>query len=276
MDTPLAKRGNLLQATDVSKTFVMPGSLLRAGKTFKAVDRVSLQLEEAEILGIVGESGSGKTTLSKLILGITAPTEGAISLNGRPLQSYNRRERALLMQPVFQDPYSSLNPTREIGEIIRQPLDVHKVGTSAERETAVSRMLNVVGLPRRTRTTLPRQLSGGQRQRVAIARALVLRPRIVVCDEPTSALDVSVQAQILNLLMDLRREFGVAMLFVSHNLSVVRHIADNLAVMRRGCIVDYGTAKDVFERPTHEYTRALLGAILTLPAANPAGRPDSA
>jgi peptide/nickel transport system ATP-binding protein len=274
MDMKVLGGEPLLCVTDVSKTYLMPGTIFRPGRTLNAVEQVSLALNEAEILGIVGESGSGKTTLSKMILGITTLTQGSISLNGRPLQSYDRKQRALLMQPVFQDPYSSLNPRRDVGEIIRQPLDVHGVGTSAEREKAVDQMLDVVRLPKRTRTALPSQLSGGQRQRVAIARALVLRPRIVVCDEPTSALDVSVQAQILNLLMDLRSEFRLGMLFVSHNLAVVRHMADNVAVMRRGRIVDYGTAEDVFTRPSHEYTRSLLAAILTLPQADGTGGPS--
>jgi peptide/nickel transport system ATP-binding protein len=252
----------LLEAVDVSRTFTISQGLFRPDRTFTAVDKVSVRLEHGEVLGIVGESGCGKTTLSKMIMGMLRPTSGRILINGRSADQLSRLARARVMQPVFQDPYSSLNPRRTMQEIIRQPLDIHGVGTKEERNAKVGEMLRIVGLPTRVAYAYPSQLSGGQRQRVAIARALVLRPSIVVCDEPTSALDVSVQAQIINLLMELRREFSVSFIFISHNLSVVRHFSDNVAVMNKGRVVEYGPSEAIFRSPENAYTRMLISSAL--------------
>lgn len=253
---------SLLDVRGVSRDFVLPGGAFGGRSVHRAVRDVSLTLEKGKVLGIVGESGCGKTTLSKLILGILLPSSGEIRLNGAYLNSFSPKQRARLIQPIFQDPYSSLNPRRHVHGLIRQPLDVHRVGTPAEREAAVKAMADVVGLPERTLHAYPNQLSGGQRQRVAIARALILRPSIVVCDEPTSALDVSVQAQIINLLMALRREFALSFIFVSHNLLVVRHLSDSIAVMKDGVVVEHGPSEEVFSRPKDAYTKDLLSSVL--------------
>ncbi len=221
---------------------------------------------------LVGESGSGKTTLSRLMLGLIAPTTGTVALEGRPLASYSRREIARRMQVVFQDPYSSLNPRQTIGRIVAQPLLVHQVGNASGRARTVAEMLDVVGLPRRLLGAYPGQLSGGQRQRVVIARALVLRPGILICDEPTSALDISVQSQILNLLLELRREFGLTYVLISHNLSVIEHMATDVAVMYLGRIVEHAPAEALFKAPRHPYTRVLLRSTMTI--APGAGLPD--
>ncbi len=226
----------------------------------RAVDGVSLAVPEGGVMGIVGESGCGKSTLARMILGLLPPSHGNVLVEGQRLADLDRRTRARLIQPVFQDPYSSLNPRHRIGDIVGLPLRAQ-----GERNVGpkVLDMLSRVGLPPAMADRLPRQLSGGQRQRVAIARALVLRPRIVVCDEPTSALDVSVQAQILNLLADLRRELGLTLVFISHNLAVVEHIATEVAVMYLGRIVELAEVDALFTRPEHPYTKALLASVLT-------------
>ena len=215
------------------------------------------------VLGVVGESGCGKSTLAKLILGLLSPTEGDVLIGGRRLDGLDRRERARLIQPVFQDPVSSLNPRRRIREIVGLPLVAQggfSAGTIAERVTA---QLMRVGLPPEMAERFPSELSGGQRQRVAIARAHVLEPRFVICDEPTSALDVSVQAQILNLLADLRRDLGLTYVFISHNLAVVEHIATEVAVMYLGRVVEHRPVEALFRTPLHPYTKALLASVLT-------------
>ena len=210
------------------------------------------------VLGVVGESGSGKSTLARVLLGLRAPDGGTVSLFGRPLAGLPRKERARLVQPVFQDPYGSLNPRRSIEAIVRLPLDVHDIGPRADRPKVVRDMLQRCGLPERLLSAKPGQLSGGQRQRVAIATALVMRPALLVCDEPTSALDVSVQAQVLALLQDLRAAFGLTYVFISHDLAVVRSIADTVAVMKAGEVVEHGPAEQVFTAPRHPYTVTLL------------------
>lgn len=227
-----------------------------------ALRGVSLEVASGEVIGIVGESGSGKSTLMRLLLGIEPPSSGSVTIEGRPLAGYDRLERARLVQPVFQDPYSSLNPRMSIGAIIAAPLEVQRWGTMATRRERVRELMAAVGLPHHLSEVYPAQLSGGQRQRVAIARALVGKPRILVCDEPTSALDVSVQSQILNLLVDLQRRLELTIIIVSHNLAVVSHIADRVAVMYLGQIVEQGPTDAIFTRPQHPYTRELLRSVL--------------
>jgi len=211
-------------------------------------------------MGIVGESACGKSTLARLILGLMPPDRGEVLVDGQPLASLDRRARAKLIQPVFQDPYASLNPRQTVRDIVALPLRAQGV---REVDGTVRDMLDRVGLPADMALRHPRELSGGQRQRVAIARALINRPRVVICDEPTSALDVSVQAQILNLLGSLRQEMDLTLVFISHNLAVVRHIATEVAVMYLGRIVEHATADALFATPLHPYTRALLASVLT-------------
>ncbi|KGM30045.1 oligopeptide/dipeptide ABC transporter ATP-binding protein, partial [Inquilinus limosus] len=210
----------------------------------------------------VGESGCGKSTLARLMLGIEAPTAGRIAIGGQPVTAYSRIERARLIQPVFQDPYSSLNPRMTVGAIIAAPLAVRGEGTAASRLAAAHRLMDAVGLARDLSVAYPMQLSGGQRQRVAIARALIGEPRILVCDEPTSALDVSVQAQILNLIAELHRTLKLTIVLITHNLAVVSHLADRVAVMHLGQIVELAPTDDIFAAPRHPYTRELLRAVL--------------
>lgn len=253
----------LLEIKGVGQTFHVSAGMFRNKVPLRAVHDVSLKLEAGQTLGLVGESGCGKSTLGRMILGLLSPSEGEILIEGKPVAALPRKELARRVQPIFQDPYSSLNPRRTIEEIIRQPLDIHGVGLAKERASRVTDMLDLVRLPDRTRYSYPNQLSGGQRQRVAIARALILHPSIVICDEPTSALDVSVQAQILNILMDLRRELNLSYVFVSHNLAVVEHLADEVAVMYLGRIVERAATNEIFGAPKHPYTRALLDSVLT-------------
>ena len=229
----------------------------------RAVDGVDLHIDRGETLGVVGESGCGKSTLARLILGLLTPDSGDIAVEGQRIVDMDRKARARLIQPVFQDPFSSLNPLTRIRDIVAMPLQAQGSFSRAEIAKRVDEMLERVGLPGEMGNRLPAELSGGQRQRVAIARALVLRPRIVVCDEPTSALDVSVQAQILNLLAELRRDLGLTYLFISHNLAVVEHVASEVAVMYLGRIVEKKPTQALFHAPEHPYTKALLASVLT-------------
>ena len=253
----------LIEIRDVSQTFRVRDGLFGAVRRVVAVDGVSLTVNAGEVIGIVGESGCGKSTLARVILGLQQPTGGEVLIDGKRLADLDRRERARLIQPVFQDPYSSLNPRRRVRDIVGMPLVAQGGIGASELRQRVDTIMERVGLDPAMGERLPAQLSGGQRQRVAIARALVLRPRIVVCDEPTSALDVSVQAQILNLLAELRREFGLSYVFISHNLAVVEHVATEVAVMYLGRIVERNVAADLFHAPRHPYTKALLASVLT-------------
>jgi peptide/nickel transport system ATP-binding protein len=252
-----------IEVHDVRRVFRARAGMLGPERIVRAVDGVSFTLAPGGVLGIVGESGCGKSTLARMILGLLPASEGKIRVDGRDLAAMDRRERARLIQPVFQDPFSSLNPRQRVRDIVGLPLAAQGNVAAKERHDRVMEMLTRVGLSAEMADRLPAQLSGGQRQRVAIARALVLRPRIVVCDEPTSALDVSVQAQILNLLAELRRELGLTYLFISHNLAVVEHIATEVAVMYLGRFVEQAPVDALFGDPRHPYTRALLDSVLT-------------
>ena len=254
---------SLVEVRDVRRLFRTRAGMMREERVVRAVDGVSFALSAGGVLGIVGESGCGKSTLARMILGLLPPSAGEIRVDGRDLKTMDRRERARLIQPVFQDPFSSLNPRQRVRDIVGLPLAAQGDIPRAARRDRVVEMLERVGLGADALDRLPAQLSGGQRQRVAIARALVLRPRIVVCDEPTSALDVSVQAQILNLLAELRRDLGLTYLFISHNLAVVEHIASDVAVMYLGRFVEQAKVDALFGDPRHPYTRALLASVLT-------------
>jgi oligopeptide/dipeptide ABC transporter ATP-binding protein len=247
----------VLQTNDLKVHHKTPRGMLRA------VDGVSIHVSAGETLGLVGESGCGKSTLARCIVGISRPTEGAIALGGMALEGRRaeRFDRARAVQMVFQDPSGSLNPRLSVGRIIEEPLMVHRIGTRAERRRRVEEIASQVGLAPYHLARYPHELSGGQRQRVSIARALTLEPGLLVCDEAVSALDVSVQAQVLNLFIDLQQRLGLAYLFISHDLAVVRYIAHRIAVMYLGRIVEIGPAEAVWSRRNHPYTRALVDAI---------------
>jgi peptide/nickel transport system ATP-binding protein len=252
-----------IELRNVRRTFHVRGNLIKPARKVIAVDGVSLAVPAGSVLGVVGESGCGKSTLARIILGLLPASEGEVLVDGRNLATMDRRERARLIQPVFQDPFASLNPRRRIGDIVGLPLTAQGNVPRAKVASAVADILLKVGLQPQMAERLPHELSGGQRQRVAIARALILRPRIVICDEPTSSLDVSVQAQILNLLADLRHELQLTYLFISHNLAVVEHVATEVAVMYLGRIVERAPTEALFRGPSHPYTRALLASVLT-------------
>jgi len=258
-----------IETTGLSRVFVQAGGTIAAPRQVVAVDDISLSLDGGRALAIVGESGCGKSTLARIMLGLLPPSSGTVRIDGRALAAIDRRERARLIQPVFQDPMSSLNPRRLVEDIVALPLIAAGDVGRSERRERVAAMLAQVGLGRDIAGRYPAQLSGGQRQRVAIARALVVQPRILICDEPTSALDVSVQAQILNLLLELQQRLGLAILLVSHDLRVVRHLAHRVAVMYLGKVVETGPADAVFDAPAHPYTQALL---LAAPKLVPGGR----
>jgi peptide/nickel transport system ATP-binding protein len=262
----------LLQAENVSCSFAAGSRLFGPARHIHAVMDVDLWIEKGEVLGIVGESGSGKSTLARMLLGLLAPETGTVTLAGQDVMQIGRGTLARQIQAVFQDPFSSLNPRRTIASIVALPLAVQGVGPRGRRMKAIA-MLERVGLSPRHADLYPGELSGGQRQRVAIARALITAPQIVVLDEPTSALDVSVQAQIINLLADLRRDFGLTYVFISHNLAVVEHLATRVAIMYLGRVVEMAECEAVFRRPRHPYTRALLASVLTLEPGR--GLPDT-
>jgi oligopeptide/dipeptide ABC transporter ATP-binding protein len=255
----------LLEVRDLKKHFPVRGGLLRrvVGQ-LRAVDGVSFTIQPGRTLGLVGESGCGKSTLGRAILRLHEPTAGEVLLRGERITGLARDEllpRRRQMQIIFQDPYASLNPRRTVGQAIREPLDVHAIGTPAERARRVEELLDVVGMSRATQDRYPHEFSGGQRQRVGIARALALNPSFIVADEPVSALDVSVQSQVLNLIARLQREHGIAFLFVSHDLAVIQHVSDEVAVMYLGRIVELAPAEALYREPLHPYTKALLSAV---------------
>jgi peptide/nickel transport system ATP-binding protein len=258
---------SLFEIRNLTKIYPPGESLFggNAGRTVRAVDDVSLDIHLGETLGLVGESGSGKSTLGRLILRLIEPTSGSIRFNGRNLLAAGHEEMRRLrrdLQIVFQDPFASLDPRFRVEDIIAEPLLIHERQsmTSSARCARVAELLRAVGLDESTRRRFPHEFSGGQRQRIGIARALALRPKFIVADEPVSALDVSVGAQIVNLLAQLQREFGLTYLFISHSMPVVRYLATRIAVMYSGKIVEVGTTEQITERPAHAYTRSLLEA----------------
>jgi ABC-type oligopeptide transport system ATPase subunit len=261
-----------LEVRDLVKRFPVKRGLFfeRTVDWVEAVAGVSFDIGAGETLGLVGESGSGKSTTGFCVLQLMRPTSGSVRFEGRELTELSGEELRRVRrnaQIVFQDPYSSLDPRMTVGNIVAEPLVVHSVGTRRDRRTRVRELLDVVGFDPTYVNRYPHEFSGGQRQRIGIARALALSPRLIVCDEPVSALDVSIQAQIINLLKDLQAEFGLAYLFIAHDLAVVRSVSDRIAVMHRGRIVETGPAKDVYEHPKDEYTKALLASV---PVPDPA------
>jgi oligopeptide/dipeptide ABC transporter ATP-binding protein len=263
--TPAAAGAPLVEVRDLVKRFPIRGGVLqRTVASVQAVDGVSFEIHRGETLGLVGESGCGKTTVGRLLLRLIDPTSGSILFDGRDitrltgtaLRPYRRR-----MQVIFQDPYASLDPRTPIGDSIGEGLRIHGLGTSAERRAKVQRIMDLVGLAPYHARRYPHEFSGGQRQRIGIARALVLEPDLVVCDEPVSALDVSIQAQVLNELKSLQRELGLTYLFIAHNMGVVEHISDRVAVMYLGKVAELAERREMFRVPEHPYTQALMSAI---------------
>jgi oligopeptide transport system ATP-binding protein len=261
-----SRDGALLTVTDLQKYFPVRKGLVieRTVGHVKAVDGVSFSIPAGKTLGLVGESGSGKSTTGYCILQLTKPTGGSILFDGKELTKLGGEQLRKVrqdMQIVFQDPYSSLDPRMTVGNIVAEPLEVHGIGTRKSRGETVRRLLEVVGFNPNFTNRYPHEFSGGQRQRIGIARALALSPKLIICDEPVSALDVSIQAQILNLLKDLQRDFGLTYLFISHDLAVVRTMSDEIAVMNSGKLVEVGPAEEVYSNPRDEYTRALFTAV---------------
>jgi len=265
----------LLEVRDVKMHFPVVGGLFRRriGSVY-AVDGVSFQLERGKTLGIVGESGCGKSTLGRTLVRLYEPTAGSIRFDGQEISDLSGRDLIPLrrrMQVIFQDPYSSLNPRKSIRSTLEEPMRIHGIGNSAERFERVAGLMEKVGLRQDDLHKYPHEFSGGQRQRIGIARALVLEPDLIIADEPVSALDVSIQSQVLNLLVSLQEELGLTYLFISHDLTVIKYVSDQVAVMYLGRIVEIADADRIYERPAHPYTQALLSA---LPTADPRRRAD--
>lgn len=261
------KNNVLLEVKDLKKWFPIKGGFGKEKSFVKAVDGVSFTLNRSETLGIVGESGCGKSTMGRSVLRLIEPTEGQIIYEGEDIMTLDRkalRAKRKEFQMMFQDPYASLNPRMTVGEIIGEPLEIQTDMNSKEREAKVLEIMDLVGLNTQYIRRYPHEFSGGQRQRIGIARAIILEPKLLVCDEPVSALDVSIQAQIINLMEDLQHRMGIAFMFISHDLSVVRHISDKVAVMYLGHIVEYAEKDELYNNPSHPYTIALLSVIPTV------------
>ena len=256
------KKEKLIEMKNLKKYFPM-----KKRQVLKAVENVTMDIYKGEILSLVGESGSGKTTLGRTVSRLYAKTNGDILFNGKPVEEYGRKEFTKKVQMIFQDPQASLNPRMTVGDIIAEGIDLHKLTSSKqERMEKVYKLLEIVGLNREHARRFPHEFSGGQRQRIGIARALAVDPEVLVCDEPISALDVSIQAQVVNLLKDLQRERNLTLLFIAHDLSMVKYISDRVAVMYRGKVVELGTPEAVYGDPVHSYTKSLISAV---PIADP-------
>ena len=256
------KKEKLIEMKNLKKYFPM-----KKRQVLKAVENVTMDIYKGEILSLVGESGSGKTTLGRTVSRLYAKTNGDILFNGKPVEEYGRKEFTKKVQMIFQDPQASLNPRMTVGDIIAEGIDIHKLASSKqERMEKVYKLLEIVGLNREHASRFPHEFSGGQRQRIGIARALAVDPEVLVCDEPISALDVSIQAQVVNLLKDLQRERNLTLLFIAHDLSMVKYISDRVAVMYRGKVVELGTPEAVYGDPVHSYTKSLISAV---PIADP-------
>jgi len=264
----------IVELRDLRKYFPVRGGWFRRVQNYvRAVDGVSVSVRAGQTLGLVGESGCGKSTLGRCILRLQEPTAGHVLFDGEDITALPRSELLpyrRTMQIIFQDPYGSLSPRRTVAQTIREPLDVHRIGTRAERQVRVAELLDIVGLSPKVRDRYPHEFSGGQRQRIGIARALALNPRFIVADEPVSALDVSVQSQVLNLIERLQRELGIAFLFISHDLAVIQHVSDDVAVMYLGHLVELAPSRELYREPRHPYTQALLNAV---PKPEPGRRP---
>lgn len=265
-----AEQDILLEVKGLTKYFPIKGGLLSRTKGLvKAVDNVSFSIKKGESLGVVGESGCGKSTLGRTLLRLLEPTKGDVFYQGKNIFDLNKKEirkQRRKMQMIFQDPYSSLNPRMKIGNILAEPLRLYKLGSEEERKKRIDDLMKIVGLDSEYLKRFPHELSGGQRQRIGVARALLLNPEFIVCDEAVSALDVSIQSQIINLLQDLQEQFNLTYFFIAHDLSVVKHLSDRIAVMYLGEIVELTDKKNIFEQPLHPYTESLLSAI---PIADP-------
>ena len=254
----------LLETVNVVKSFPIRKGFLGRKQNLVAVDGVSLKVNKGETLGLVGESGCGKSTLGLTIMRLYEPTSGQVLIEGEDvaaLDAADLRKARGQMQMIFQDPFASLDPRLTVENIIREPLDIHDIGTPAERTAEVKRLLRITGMPADAASRLPNEFSGGQQQRIGIARALALRPKLLICDEPVSSLDVSVQAQILNLLRDLQKSFGLTYLFISHNIAITAFMSRRIGVMYLGKLVEIGPSQDILKQPLHPYTQALLKAI---------------
>ena len=256
------KKEKLIEMKNLKKYFPM-----KKRQVLKAVENVTMDIYKGEILSLVGESGSGKTTLGRTVSRLYAKTNGDILFNGKPVEDYGRKEFTKKVQMIFQDPQASLNPRMTVGDIIAEGIDIHKLASSKqERMEKVYKLLEIVGLNREHASRFPHEFSGGQRQRIGIARALAVDPEVLVCDEPISALDVSIQAQVVNLLKELQSERNLTLLFIAHDLSMVKYISDRVAVMYRGKVVELGTPEAVYGDPVHSYTKSLISAV---PIADP-------
>ncbi|RPH75089.1 ATP-binding cassette domain-containing protein [bacterium] len=258
----------LLETSSLSRYFPVRSGAFGRTQLLKAVDGINIRVETGETLGLAGESGCGKSTLARLIMGLMPPSAGNITLRGRPLAELARQEPLAFakdVQMIFQDPFSSLNPRMRVGDIIGEPLAIHNVVASSKRRARTLELMTKVGLSEEHYHRYPHEFSGGQRQRIGIARALAVSPRLIIADEPVSALDLSIQAQIINLLQELKREYSLSFLFIAHDLSVVRHMSDRIAIMYLGKIVETGEREAVFNQFLHPYTEALLSAIPQVP-----------